>query len=74
MEIIIFMSILKKKKCSCNRRHERNWKINCQSAKEKYNVYYTGGEKWKIKNYFQLDLSDQASVNNFIKKINKLNF
>ena len=42
--------------------------------KKKYTVYYTGKKNKNFKNYFQLDLSDQSSVNNFIKNISKLDF
>jgi 3-oxoacyl-[acyl-carrier protein] reductase len=39
---------------------------------KEYNVHYTGKKKKNIKNYYQLDLSDQVSVNNFIKIVSNL--
>ncbi len=45
-----------------------------KELKKKFVVYYTGTKNRKIKNYFQLDLSDRSSVNDFIKKTNKLKF
>ena len=41
---------------------------------KKFIVYYTGKKKRNIKNYFQLDLSDQRSVNYFIKNTRKIKF
>lgn len=40
----------------------------------KYLVYFTGKKKRNLKNYFQLDLSNQKSVNSFIKDVSKLKF
>ena len=45
-----------------------------EALKKNYEVYYTGKKKRKIKNYFQLDLSDKESVNCFIKDTSKINF
>ena len=45
-----------------------------EELQKRYTVYYTGTKKKKIKNYFQLDLSDQSSVDKFIKNLGKLNF
>ena len=43
-----------------------------QELKKKYTVYYTGTKEKKIKNYFQLDLSDKKSVKKFIKEVNRI--
>lgn len=45
-----------------------------EQLKKQYTVYYTGTENKKIKNYFQLDLSKQSSLDNFIKNTRELNF
>ena len=68
------MSIFKKKNVLVTGGTKGIGRSIVKELKKKYNVYYTGRKNREIKNYFQLDLSDQASVNNFIKKINKLNF
>ena len=68
------MPILKKKRVLITGGTRGIGKSIVKELKKKYIVYYTGRKNRKIKNYFQLDLSDQTSINNFIKKINKLKF
>ncbi len=46
--------------------------IKKKLTKENYNVFYTGTKNKKIKNFLQLDLNDPKSINNFIKKIEKI--
>lgn len=43
-----------------------------KELKKKFIVYYTGTKINKKKNFFQLDLSKQSSVNNFLKDISKI--
>tara|TARA_B100000780_G_C21078339_1_gene434200 strand:- start:405 stop:1112 length:708 start_codon:yes stop_codon:yes gene_type:complete len=68
------MSTLRKKKALVTGGTKGIGKSIVKELKKKYIVYYTGRENRKIKNYFQLNLSDQSSVNSFIKETSKLNF
>ena len=68
------MSTLRKKNALVTGGTKGIGKSIVKELKKKYTVYYTGRKKRKIKNYFQLDLSDQSSVKSFIKETSKLNF
>lgn len=46
--------------------------IKNKLIKEKYRVIYTGTKNKKIKNYLQLDLNDQNSINSFIENIKQI--
>ena len=41
--------------------------------KENYNIFYTGTQKKKIKNFIQLDLNNSTSIDKFIDKTEKIN-
>ena len=41
--------------------------------KEDYNVFYTGTQRKKIKNFIQLDLNNNDSIDKFINKIENIN-
>ena len=47
--------------------------IKKKLIKENFRTIYTGTKNKKIKNFFQLDLNEEDSVNNFIEKIEKIN-
>ena len=68
------MSNLKKKNVLVTGGTKGIGKSIVKELKKKYKVYYTGRANRKVKNYYQLDLSDQNSVDSFIKKTKKLNF
>ena len=46
--------------------------IRNKLIKENFKVIYTGTKNKKDKNYLQLDLNDQNSINDFIKQIEKI--